>query len=186
MVVAHCDDEVMWAGGLLSRYGEKFTIIACSIPTRDPERAWGFFRACEVFGAKAKLIPISESPNEDLKRLDLLDLSTFDLIVTHNAQGEYGHVHHRQLHEFISSRFNPITFGYPNRGDIVLNITEEENHRRMKAMRCYDHVSPTDGIPKWQALLRRYPIDLRTETHNAARLPDARADGGKAKSDSAS
>lgn len=169
IVVAHPDDEVMWAGGLLARFGERFTVICCSIPRTDPVRAWKFFAACEVFGARAKLLPFTETPpGEALDHGGLLDLRSFDLIVTHNAEGEYGHHHHRALHRFITNA-NPsstATFGWrpEGRGSEVLHLTADEQQRRMAALRCYDHVSPSDGKQKWQALLDRYPIDLRIET----------------------
>ncbi len=170
VVVAHCDDETLWAGGLLARYGERFTVICCSIPRSDPIRAWKFFAACEVLNAKARLLPFEESaPTEPLWHLGELDLSAFDLIVTHNRDGEYGHAHHRQLHRFIGERWGvkTATFGYrpDGRGSEVLHLDSEEQVRKFAALRCYDHVSPNDhGKPKWQALLDRYQLDLRTET----------------------
>jgi hypothetical protein len=37
----------------------------------------------------------------------------------------------------------------------------------MAALRCYDHVSSLDGIPKWRALIDRYgsEFDLGVETY---------------------
>lgn len=171
VVVAHPDDEVMWAGGLLARYGDRFTVICCSIPARDPVRAWKFFDACEVLGAKARLLPFQEQPPAPLAHLDLLDLSGFDLIVTHNEAGEYGNPHHSQINRHIMARWpdKTATFGWPSGGDTVLNLTEAEQEKRMAALRCYDHVSPSDGRPKWEALLARYRLDLTVETFNQPR-----------------
>lgn len=170
VVICHPDDEVMWAGGLLARYGERFTVICCSIPRSDPERAWKFFDACDVFGAKARLLPIVET--EKPLNIAHVDLSGFDMVVTHNAAGEYGHHHHMALHQSLKP-LRPVTFGYrpDGRGSIALHLTADEQARRMAALQCYDHVSPHDsGKPKWQALLDRYAIDLRVETFNP---PDA-------------
>src|SRR6266705_2571148 len=95
LVVAHCDDESLWFGGLLAAEPGDWTIIACSIPRTDPIRAWKFFDACEVLGAKPRLLPFVESgPLELLGNTDRLDLAGFDQIVTHNVVGEYGHRHH--------------------------------------------------------------------------------------------
>lgn len=33
------------------------------------------------------------------------DLNSFDRIVTHNSDGEYGHVHHKLTHELVRSAF---------------------------------------------------------------------------------
>ena len=173
LVVAHPDDETMWAGGLLARHGEKFTVICCSIPRSDPVRAYKFFAACDVFGARAILLPFTEAaPDEMLHGLGLLDLAAFDCVVTHNSVGEYGHPQHRTLSRFIRERWadKTFTFGWrpEGHGSIVLHLTADEQARRLAALKCYDHVSPNDnGKPKWQALLERYPVDLRVETHDA-------------------
>jgi len=170
VVACHPDDEVLWAGGMLARYADRFTVICCSIPRSDPIRAWKFFDVCDVLGVKARLLPFTESePNEGLQHLGVLDLSGFDLIVTHNRVGEYGHAHHRQMNRFIWERWGTktATFGYrpDGRGSIVLHLTADEQAKKQAALRCYDHVSPHDGgKPKWQALLDRYKPDLRVET----------------------
>lgn len=172
VVVAHPDDEVMWCGGLLARYGEKCTVICCSIPRSDPVRAWKFFDACDVFGAKTRLLPFTETDAaQPLQRLDALDLSGFDCVVTHGAAGEYGHQHHRSLSAYVRGRWSDKTwcFGWrpTGHGALSLYLTHREQERRLAALKCYDHVSPHDGgKPKWQALLDRYPVDLRVETHD--------------------
>ena len=174
VVVAHSDDEVLWSGGLLARYGEKFTVICCSIPRADPVRAWKFFEACDIFGAKPRLIPFTETPVQTaLDNLGLLDLSGFDCVVTHNREGEYGHHHHRTLHSFVMKQWQDktATFGWSpeRRGDIVLHLTAQEQAKKIAALRCYDHTSPRDQKPKWEALLERYSIDLRVETFHSPR-----------------
>ena len=45
-----------------------------------------------------------------------------------------------------------------------LQLSEQERSRRIAALQSYDHQSPADaGLPKWQALLNRYSIDLERE-----------------------
>ena len=174
VVVAHCDDETLWAGGLLARYGERITVIACSIPRADPVRAYKFFDACAVFGAAARLLPFTETAlDEPLAHLGVLDLSGFDMVVTHNRAGEYGHFHHKALHRFIMERWADRTacFGWQTdgRGEVVLHLTAEERVKKLAALKCYDHTSSMDAKPKWQALIDRYSIDFRVETYHAPR-----------------
>lgn len=171
LVVAHPDDESLWFGGLLAAEPGDWTIVCCSIPRTDPVRAWKFFDACEVLGAKARLLPVVEtSPTEALKHLDVVDLSAFDEVVTHGAAGEYGHGHHLQLNRVLKARYPGKVVGGcygrpPGARRIVLN--EQQIGVKMAALRCYDHVSPSDGIPKWRALLNRYgsQFDLGVETY---------------------
>lgn len=172
LVVAHPDDESIWFGGLLAAEPGNWTVICCSIPRTDPIRAWKFFDACEVLGAKPRLLPFIEAmPNEGLGNIDRLDLDGFDQIVTHNSVGEYGHKHHLGLNRALVSRYpdKVVTGGYgksPGAKRVVLN--EHQLGVKMSALRCYDHTSPSDGKPKWMALIDRYgpQFDLGVETYD--------------------
>lgn len=171
IVVAHCDDEVMWCGGLMARHRHIWTVISCSIPRTDPIRAYKFFAACETLGAKPRLLPFTESaPAERCPAIDLLDLSAFDCVVTHNSVGEYGHAHHLALHHHIAERWpdKTVTIGYGIGGAHRIELSAAEMERKLTAIRCYDHVSPSDGKPKWQALIDRYGtmFDLGVETYD--------------------
>ncbi|MEI9804089.1 MAG: hypothetical protein WDN48_05995 [Pseudolabrys sp.] len=171
LVVAHPDDEALWFGGLLISEPGDWTVICCSIPRTDPDRAWKFFAACELLGAKAKLLPFTEAPaNSDIEHLDLLELSSFDEIVTHSAAGEYGHRHHIGIHRHIAAHWpEKMVAGCYGKvsGAKVVALTAAQGERKIAALSCYSHVSPSDGQPKWQALLDRYgsKFDLGVETY---------------------
>ena len=172
LVVAHPDDESIWFGGLLAAEPGDWTIICCSIPLTDPERAWKFFNACDVLRAKPRLLPFVErGARDDLLHLDLIDTSQFDEIVTHGVVGEYGHRHHVQINRWLTmvspDKLLVGCYGKlagPKR--VVLN--EHQLGIKMAALRCYDHTSLIDGKPKWRALLDRYgsEFDLGVETYD--------------------
>jgi hypothetical protein len=161
-ITAHPDDETLWAGGLIQK-GD-WTVICCSVPRIDPERAYKFYRSCDILGVKSRVLPYTEgSPSEPFKHLDRIeDLHEFDGVLTHNATGEYGHVHHRGVHDWVVKSFGgPVyTFGF-GAGEFEYNLTEEEIFRKMKALQCYDHRLPYNGVMpmKWEALLDRYMQD---------------------------
>jgi LmbE family N-acetylglucosaminyl deacetylase len=172
LVVAHPDDESLFFGGLVIAEPGDWTIICCSIPRTDPERAWKLFDACEVLGAKARLLPFVESgPKEPLQNLNLIDLSGFDQIVTHNTVGEYGHQHHVQINRRLMACCPDkiLTGGYGKSvGPKRIALNERQLGVKMAALRCYDHTSPSDGKPKWRALIDRYgsQFDLGVETYD--------------------
>lgn len=167
IVVAHSDDETVWAGGLAIRL--KCDIICCSIPRRDPIRAVKFFDACLELGCRGILLPYQEEPPHPLK-LEFLDLETYDHIITHNEVGEYGHEHHKQLHWHICAEYSHKRlsfFGYGWQGEDI-GLTTDESERKLRALKRYDHTNDIDGEPKWSALIKRYNLDLQKETHALA------------------
>lgn len=175
LVVAHPDDEALWFGGLLIAEPGDWTIICCSIPRTDPIRAWKFFDACDVLGAKGKLLPFTEAePSAPLGHLERLDLAPFDQIVTHGIVGEYGHAHHVAVNRYIAARWpEKMWAGCYGKADGVrrIEMSGELYARKVQALRCYDHTSPSDGKEKWRALIARYgtQFDLSVETYERCR-----------------
>ena len=119
-------------------------------------------------------------PNEPLHALHVLGcLEGFDFIVTHNAQGEYGHFHHAQVHAYVKdiAGQRPLcTFGYRKGGSGTehLSLNERAMEKKTAAMHCYDHVLPYEQWewPKWRALEHRYyeieGLDPRVETYDVS------------------
>mgnify|MGYP003340734175 FL=1 len=166
ILVAHPDDEVLWAGGLPLMFPEKnWTIICATIPRRDPIRAWKFWECCVTLGAMPRLLPSGEPMmSEGLDGLENIDICDFDCVVTHNEFGEYGHPHHVYVNNFVKSCYNRpfVTFGYRKgeEGAVKLRLTDKQLAQKMSAMECYDHFLEYDGnmITKAEALMHRYYV----------------------------
>lgn len=178
-VVSHPDDETLWAGGLIQQTPGA-VVICCSIPRRDPVRADKFVDACRVLGATPRLIMVEESaPNEPLPGVDFLDLEEFDHIITHGAAGEYGHYHHMFVHHFVKNKYHHKKlsfFGFregEQRGEHRLNLDDEMWETKFHALQKYNHVSPSDGMEKWIALLNRYEkqgYEIGVESYDGAKI----------------
>ncbi len=176
IVVAHPDDEILWAGGLPIRYCQyDWTIICCSIPQKDPIRAEKFFNVCEELDVVGIRLPHTETaPWENLKGVEQIDLSCFDCIFTHNSEGEYGHRHHCHVHDVIVERWWPkkqlVTFGMRGqeaKGKERIELDENELKIKLSAFKRYNYPSPYDGLPQWEHLLKVHKyIDLAVETYD--------------------
>lgn len=161
IITAHPDDETLWCGGLPIRYNDrKWTVICCTIPRADPVRAEKFLEACRILGVDGFVRPNIEPEYNGMVVFPYGSWGKdFDVVFTHNAGGEYGHPHHRQVHDFVVNGFKgrKVFFGYGQdaiHSEIVLD--PQEYSQKLAALKCYDHQSPLDGQPKWKALLNRY------------------------------
>jgi LmbE family N-acetylglucosaminyl deacetylase len=106
VIVAHPDDETLWAGGtILLRPNVNWTIMTLCRKS-DPDRAAKFFKAIEQFGAKGFMADLDDRPEQSpLKQtliqqtiLNVLPTYGFDIIITHDRSGEYTrHLRHEEV-----------------------------------------------------------------------------------------
>jgi LmbE family N-acetylglucosaminyl deacetylase len=105
VIVAHPDDESLWAGGhILSHPDYRWTIVSLTRKS-DPDRAPRFLRALKCFHAQGDLADLDDSPEQkplagahvQQTILSLLQPGAYSLILTHGPQGEY--TRHRRHEE---------------------------------------------------------------------------------------
>lgn len=108
MIVAHPDDESIFGGGLLvSEPGWK---VICLTNGSNETRCREFVQAMEFIGADYEIWDYPDvydgSFDEESVKADLsevLDSGRYELIVTHNLDGEYGHSQHKALSQIVHS-----------------------------------------------------------------------------------
>jgi LmbE family N-acetylglucosaminyl deacetylase len=105
VVVAHPDDETLWAGGTMLTHPEvKWTVVTLCRGS-DQDRSSRFFRALENFNATGIMGDLGDGPKQpplincEVQNaiLSLLSSNKFDIIVTHSVLGEYTrHLRHEE------------------------------------------------------------------------------------------
>ncbi len=105
VIVAHPDDEILWAGGtILSHPSWNWHIVALCRAS-DADRAPRFYRAIRALGVSGNMADLDDGPEQNPLRaaevqgtiLRLLPLGHFDLIISHNPTGEYTrHLRHEE------------------------------------------------------------------------------------------
>lgn len=114
MIVAHPDDETLWGGAHLLDGGY---LIVCMTHGTDKVRSGELRAVAEASGNRCLVLCY---PDKTLGRRDdwsmvkkqmeqdisvLLECQDWELVVTHNQKGEYGHVHHQMTHNMVVSAY---------------------------------------------------------------------------------
>lgn len=130
MIVAHPDDEMLWGGAnLLLDNG--WHVIVCTHGNEDNSRYLELSNSIKYAGVfKWEAFNIKDEYTEDQELADatfmnkssplykhLLKLSKqkWDLVLTHNNKGEYGHAHHIAVHNLVKSLFKNSQFFQVNK-----------------------------------------------------------------------
>ena len=175
VIVAHPDDETLWAGGtILSNPANDWTIVA-TCRKNDPDRAPKFYAVLKALKATGCMGDMDDSPEQmplDDARvqdtiLSILQHREYDLIVTHSTQGEYTrHRRHEEIGKAViglieSERLKTrhlLMFAYTDndRANLPMPITNADRIVSLPAdiwNRKYEIITQTYGFNKdsWEA-----------------------------------
>ena len=112
MIVAHPDDETIWGGAHLLKDNYLVVCITCGT---NRTRVEEFKKALAISNDSYVMLGYPDKKNnqrddwslsynnikKDLEKI--IKLKNWDIIVTHNIDGEYGHIHHKMTHSIVKS-----------------------------------------------------------------------------------
>lgn len=110
VIVAHPDDETLWAGGTILTHPSWKCFIVCLCRASDRERSPRFYEAVKIYKSEGIMGDLDDGPEQkpleekEVERtiLDLLPARYFDLIITHNRTGEYTrHLRHEEINKAV-------------------------------------------------------------------------------------
>jgi LmbE family N-acetylglucosaminyl deacetylase len=110
LIVAHPDDETLWAGGTILSHPSWQWFIVCLCRRSDKERAPRFYKALKILKSEGIMGDLDDGPEQkpleekevENAILDLLPGRHFDLIITHNPTGEYTrHLRHEEVSKAV-------------------------------------------------------------------------------------
>lgn len=105
VIVAHPDDETLWAGGTILMNKDWEWIVLALCRGSDPDRAPRFWSALNKLGAEGVIGDLDDGPEQlplaesGVQRTihSMLPEAHFDLILTHGPRGEYTrHLRHEE------------------------------------------------------------------------------------------
>jgi LmbE family N-acetylglucosaminyl deacetylase len=110
LIVAHPDDETLWAGGTILTHPEWNWFVVCMTRATDKERAPRFYDTLNKLGCQGVMGKLDDGPEQHLLKpkemeeaiLRMLPNETYDIIITHNASGEYTrHIRHEEVNRAV-------------------------------------------------------------------------------------
>ena len=115
LIIAHPDDETLWAGGTILSHPSWKCFIVCLCRASDTDRAPKFNKALKILKSEGIMGDLDDGPDQnplaenevESTILKLLPTRHFDLIITHNLSGEYTrHIRHEEISKAVIQLWN--------------------------------------------------------------------------------
>jgi len=115
VIVAHPDDETLWAGGTILSHPDWKWFIVCLCRGNDEDRSSRFYNVLKILKSEGIIGDLDDGPEQkplkenEVKQaiLKLLPAKHFDLIISHNPNGEYTrHLRHEEVGKAVIKLWN--------------------------------------------------------------------------------
>ena len=115
IIVAHPDDEILWAGGIILNNPHWQYFITSLCRKNDKDRSSKFYKVLKLINAQGIMGNLDDETEQkplsaievEQKILDLLPNKHFDLIITHSPFGEYTkHLRHEEAGKAVIMLWN--------------------------------------------------------------------------------
>lgn len=165
VIVAHPDDETIWFAGTMIANPQVDWTILCLSRSSDSDRSPKFARVAKKLGAKGLIDDWDDEGRlsakqaiAEAKRIigERIGAKHFDFVVTHGANGEYGHERHRQL----SHAVNDLVARRKLSANLLLNF----NYKKLSRYRLTPKAD-SDLIFKLPAKIFKNKLALMTELY---------------------
>lgn len=194
LIVAHPDDETLWCGGTMLNHPRWQWFVLCLCRKNDRDRAPRFFKALKRLHATGVIANLDDGPTQtplpnallEQTILDLLPATAFDMVITHDPEGEYTrHLRHEEIGKTVLRLWKAgkipaaqlWTFAYEDgeKKYYPLAVNNASIYMPLKDttwQKKYDIITRTYGFDKtsWEA--RTTPLAEAFWKHQKGALPE--------------
>lgn len=168
MIIAHPDDETIWGGDHIMK--EKYFIV-CITNGDHQERVNEFEAVMKKTGNPYLMLHYPDKTNgkrdnwDNVKAAIQKDLNTvisykeWDYIVTHNPDGEYGHIHHKMISSMVTQLCKEKQRTYS-----LTYFGKYYKKKHMNLMYTKQHLSKEEVIQK-NDLFKPYKSQMLVKQH---------------------
>ena len=152
VIVAHPDDETLWAGGMILMNPDNDWTIITACRKSDPDRSCRFDVALKSLNAVGYMGDMDDGPDQipldgrqvEETILSLLKNTEYDIIFTHSTQGEY--TRHRRHEEVADAVIHLIASGQLKTKKLWMFAYNDGNHKYFpKPIKHADVIIPLFG-----------------------------------------
>ena len=156
VLVAHPDDETLWAGGVLLGHPNWAPFVACACRAQDADRAPKFYRVLAQLGALGAMADLDDGPAQtplpdepvEGALLQCLPRRNFDRIVTHSPLGEYTrHLRHEEVARAVLRLWLRGTLSAP---ELWLFAYDDDGGRRLPEAKANADIVHELSSDVWQ------------------------------------
>jgi LmbE family N-acetylglucosaminyl deacetylase len=183
VIVAHPDDETLWAGGTILNHPFWNFYIVSLCRASDTNRAPKFIQALEVFKADGTMGDLDDGPDQyplDEKEVEeniirMLPRKHYDLIISHNPNGEYTrHLRHEEVSRAVIRLWSAgkIT------GSILWTFAYEDGGKRynpkpVESANIYNVLTKDIWLRKYLTITETYGFDKNSFEAQTTPLAEA-------------
>jgi LmbE family N-acetylglucosaminyl deacetylase len=169
IIVAHPDDETLWAGGTILNNKDWNCFIISLCRGKDEDRSPKFIRTLSILNAEGKMGDLDDGPEQlpqkanDVEQtiVNLLPSRNFDIIITHNPKGEY--TRHRRHEETGVAVINLWFKGQIHTNELWVFAYEDNNKTKypepVKDADCYNILPNDVWQKKYKIITETYGFD---------------------------
>ena len=165
MIIAHPDDESIFAGTtLLNENGWKVVCVTCGYDNtrrKEFEKAMKFagVEQYEIWDLLSGRIKFNQEEITPLLNRVLKE-KIWNKILTHNSKGEYGHIQHEEVHNFVHSLIGDVFYMFEASN---FKIDNKIHRAKLELLKIYESQVPL--LPQCDVYISNETIIRKKETN---------------------